>query len=544
MPRKKSSSASAARLLESDVPPILEINYKDPLFAAALHPTRPIFATGTATGYVHCFQYDLENLEESQLIERNKLNEIQKNAFKKGESSAANTSVSQLKKWWPVVEDYDQIPENSFLTCSWKTKRHKGSCRALLFDPLENSAGEHIYSVGTDHALKKANTETGKIVSKVNASSHLGNNDSFTKLAHSTTHPFLLAGTDNGEILVFDSTKLSSELKFKVENVHDDAVNHILPMPAVSAYHYLTLGSTTLSHIDIRKGVLSVSDDQEDELLSMCYPNEFINDNKNDTVLVSHGEGIVTIWKNSKNNYADQLSRIKINKHASIDVIVPTMNQENEDLAASVWCGDSDGFLYRLNYKKGRVVETRVHSSSKGNKGVADEVGILDIDYEYRLLSAGMDTLKLWSNRDYENSGDSSDCSSDSEDTDDSDSDPPIDLNLLQHSVSHSSSSASEEDDSLVSDDDEYNESDISTMQNDTLEDKASLPTSLVRKKRTLPSKRSFSEEDSDVVDEEPQQEQAAQGKIKKKKQEKKLTAKQLKNMQRHEHGIRKFEGL
>ena len=233
----------------------------------------------------------------------------------------------------------------------------------------------------------------------------------------------LLSGTEDGHVLVYDSANLNSnKLKFKVESAHDDSINHILAMPAVSAYHYLTLGSTTLAHIDIRKGIITQSDDQEDELLAMCFPSDEVSQS-NDTVLVSHGEGLITIWKNSKNKLMDQLSRVKVNKSASIDTIISTMNADNEDMANSVWCGDSEGLLHRINYKRGRVVETRLHSVAKGKHGAVDEVGILDIDFDYRLVSAGMDTLKIWSNtQDEEQNDEDVDDDNDDSDGDDSES--------------------------------------------------------------------------------------------------------------------------
>ena len=49
------------------------------------------------------------------------------------------------------------------------------------------------------------------------------------------------------------------------------------------------------------------------------------------------------------------------------------MNADNEDMANSVWCGDSEGLLHRINYKRGRVVETRLHSVAKGKHGAVDE---------------------------------------------------------------------------------------------------------------------------------------------------------------------------
>ena len=324
--------------------PIVQITYTEPLFTFAAHPTEPIIATGLATGHVSCFRYNPEVVTES-------------------------------------------IPDSQVIN-TWKTKRHKGSCRCLLFDPLEGSVGKHLYSVGSDHVIKKADTATGKVRAKVSLTLEPG--DAVSKLAHAAHSPFLLAGTENGHVLVYDSTTMQQ--KFVVKSVHDDSINHILPMSAISEYHYLTLGSTTLSHIDIRKGVITQSDDQEDELLSMAYTSDSMTGNKNDTVLVGHGEGIVTIWKNSKNKFQDQLSRIKVNKGVSIDCIIPTMSFDNEDMRDSVWCGDSDGMIHRVNYKKGKVVERREHGEGK----FMDEVGGLDLDYEYRLISGGMERLVVW----------------------------------------------------------------------------------------------------------------------------------------------------
>mmetsp|Transcript_8320 Transcript_8320/g.10372 ORF Transcript_8320/g.10372 Transcript_8320/m.10372 type:complete len:569 (+) Transcript_8320:35-1741(+) len=565
--KKKSNATNAARLLESSVSPIVEIKYPEPLFTVAAHPTKPILLSGLATGHIYCSSYDADKLEESQSMKREKLSLLEKEAFKTGKIANINKSVSQLKqKWWTVIEDNTEIPDGLHIVNNWKTKRHKGSCRSAIFDPLENSLGENIYSVGTDHIIKKANTETGKVLSKATISDHYSENkDAITKLAHSTSHPFLLSGTENGDVLVYDSNNMTSnQLKFKVSKAHDDSINHILPMPSVSAYHYLTLGSTTLSHIDIRKGIITQSDDQEDELLSMCFASDHVNDNKNDTVLVSHGEGIVTIWKNSKNRLMDQLSRIKVNKDASIDAIIPTMNCDDGEMVDSVWCGDSEGLLHRINYKKGKVVETRVHSSAGGKYGAADEVGILDIDYDYRLISAGMDSLKIWSNQEEVLNSDTDDSDSDI-DSDDSDSDEN----------DRDEISPNEDSDSDVSDDSDNDnindslqekllglaDSDSNDIENDSDEEQVNgeeqkKPLQIVRKKRfNVPeiynktninkkvidinklTKEQSTKEDHDEEAEEP-------NKKKQKLKAKQMSTKQIRNMQKHEHGIRRFDDL
>lgn len=568
--KKKSNSSNAARLLESSTSPILEVKYSEPLFTVAAHPQRPILLTGLATGHIYCSTYDADKLEEKQSTQREQLSLLEKEAFKTGKIASINKSVSQLKqKWWTVIEDNAEITEGMNVVNNWKTKRHKGSCRSAIFDPLESSLGENIYSVGTDHIIKKANTETGKVLSKVTISDHYSDKkDAVTKLAHSTSHPFLLSGTENGDVLVFDSNNMgSNQLKFNVSKAHDDSINHILPMPAVSAYHYLTLGSTTLSHIDIRKGIITQSDDQEDELLSMCFGSEFTNDNKNDTVLVSHGEGIITIWKNSKNKLMDQLSRIKVNKDASIDAIVPTMNCEDDEMAASVWCGDSEGLLHRVNYKKGKVVETRVHSSSVGKYGAADEVGMLDIDYDYRLISAGMDSLRIWSNQEDLNSDhDESDDSSDSDDDDDSDdsadSENNSDINNDNQSSDDEGDSAS---DLSESDNDQDDHSDVESDPNDSnglnvpaesgdeSDKEPEKPLKIIRKKRAIPeisNKTNINRKVIDInkltKDQASKDEEITEEPTKKKQKQKatQMSTKQIRNMQKHEHGIRRFDDL
>ncbi|OBA23914.1 WD repeat-containing protein JIP5 [Metschnikowia bicuspidata var. bicuspidata NRRL YB-4993] len=381
---------------ESHTPPILEIGFSDPLFSVAAHPTRPITISGLGTGHVFCHTYNPEVLENSLAAKRSSF-------LKKEKIDKVQLSLLK-KKWWRTEADHANIVSDESIGVSWKTKRHKGSCRSVMFDILEGSAGENVFTVGSDSVLKKAKTETGKVQSKIDISSHFENNDAITTLAMSTSNPFLTSGTENGNVLVFDSNNLTSgKLKFKLENVQEDAVNKILPMPAVSAYHFLALGSTRLAHIDIRKGVITQSDDQADELLSMCYPTEFVNAHKNDTVIVTHGEGVITLWRNSTNGLSDQISRVKINRNASIDAIISTMNSGDDNLIDSVWCGDSDGYLHRVDYKRGKVMETRLHSSLMSKSGAVDEVSGLDIDYDYRLVSSGMEGLKIWSGQMFDN---------------------------------------------------------------------------------------------------------------------------------------------
>lgn len=524
MARKKAATSSSALEKESFVPPIAEINYVDPLFTVAAHPTKPIMMAGLGTGHLFCHSYDADQLEESLQEEKEKgeLNE-------KDSTKAPVSSIK--KKWWPVMDSL-AISSTGDISTNWSTKRHKGSCRSVIFDILGGSTGDFVYSVGTDHVIKRASTETGKVTAKTLV--QFEDNDAITNMCLSNTHPFLLTGTENGHVMVFDSNELSSKkLKFKLPNVHEDAINKILPMPAVSAYHYLTLGSTTLAHIDIRKGIITQSDDQSDELLSMCFATDSVNANKNDTVLVSHGEGIVTLWRNSNNGLADQISRVKVNKNASIDAIIPTMNEGEEDLKDSVWCGDSEGILHRVNFKKGRVVETRVHSSVMGKLGGMDEVGGLDIDYDYRLISSGMEGLKIWSGqseKDHDSlDGDEADSDSDRDSSDDMDS----------------GSDSFFDDEDLNDDESDKQSQDSEELSNESKDSADKLPISeIVRRKRTdislvaLKPKKRMIDINKLTRSEKPAEDEKDQPKKKKNKKQEKL------KMPVSNNGIAKFDGL
>lgn len=527
MAKKKSGSAALEN--ESHVPPILDINFEEPLFSFAAHPTQPVVLSGLATGHLFCHRYNPEILTEKLQKARNNIKKSQKEGLR----------VSQLSnKWWLVVKRFDEPEDDSGVEIAWKTKRHKGSCRLVLFDVREGQVGELLYSVGTDHIIKKAASETGRVTSKSEISSHFDGKDAITNLTLSQSHPFLLAGSENGHIFVFDADNLGlANLKFKVENVHEDAINKILPMPSVSAYHYLSLGSTTLAHIDIRKGIITQSDDQLDELLNMCYPNAFIDKEKNDVALVAHGEGIVSIWKNSANQFSDQLSRIKVNKNASIDAIVPTMNAGDDELKDCVWCGDSEGLLHRVNYKTGKVRETRVHSAAVGKLGGMDEVNQLDIDFEYRLVSSGMDSLKIWSDELNENP----DFEHDSDNDSDSDSESDSESGSESDSGSESESGSDGPLSDIGSDDsDSETETKVKQPSSEEISDNESAH----EKSESEESRPQVKRKSLNELKQRPKKRILNLNKSSEPVEPQKKTPKKLPKPSTSNHGIRKFEGL
>lgn len=422
-------------LKELTVRPIAQVDFSEPLFLFAAHPSEPILVSALATGHVYCHKYD-SNLLEDALVERSK--------------------DKELKTPWLKFSDRS---DTDGIVTAWKTRRHKLSCRNVIFDVRQNHVGEFVYTAGTDHVIKKAATETGKVVGKYDFSSHL-QEGALSAMALSTEANLLVAGTDDGDVLVFDPNNLGKKVKYTLSSVHEDAVSRILAMPAVSPYHFLTLGSTTMARVDVRKGVISTSEDQGDELVSMCFATDHVTKN-NDKVLVAMGDGLLTAWRHSHNELSDMMGRIKISKDASIDAVIPTMSEANEDLRNSVWCGGSDGWVYRVNHVLGRIMEKREHSYNGGKVGALDEIGCLDIDYDYRLMSAGMESLKIWSNRLADASNPNEELADESEDSNDSESD-----------TNDSDSDTNDSDsDTNSSDDSDENESDGPEMNDSDTDD-------------------------------------------------------------------------
>ncbi|CAI4053918.1 hypothetical protein N7582_005852 [Saccharomyces uvarum] len=383
--------------------PILELtSSKTPIFQSILHPELPIIITGFGTGHIVCHRYNPTKLQSS-LNQRRKLDVAALDKDPKSNSKTKKGTCLWTRLDMDVengtlksveADEEEQKMEQSKdlgVETLWKTKRHKGSVRAICFD----AKGDSIFSIGTDNILKKADAMTGKVIKKVNLSSLFESekkkNDKFTKLCISQTHPFILIGDESGDVHVLNSENLT--LTNTVHSIHfGDSINDIFHFDKKSIYKFISLGQTTLAYFDVRDkdakpntpenedGKIMVSEDQEDEVLCGC----FVDPDVADTLVCGMGEGIATVWKPNKNDLVDQMSRIKISKDESIDCIIPTLQDDN-----CVWCGCSNGNIYKLNAKLGKVVEVRNHNN-------LDEVNFLDLDCEYRVVSGGLENIKIW----------------------------------------------------------------------------------------------------------------------------------------------------
>ncbi|OBA16527.1 uncharacterized protein OGAPODRAFT_99352 [Ogataea polymorpha] len=419
--------------------PLVNLDFgTDPLFSFSAHPSKNALVVGSGTGQVKLLKYDVEKLEN--------------HIFHSADKGCAQIDVRAK-----------ELQGSDCVTIGWRTKRHQGSCRSIIFD----TNGEYVYSAGLDKQIKKAKAETGVVVAK---SEILASN--ITKILTVPNKNFLIVGTEDGDVLCLDSNTLKQT--YQIKKVHEDAVNSISHYVPKSDYQFVTTGSTTLSHIDIRKDQpLHQSEDQEDELLCSAW----LDPTNPNTMLCGMGEGVVTVWRPEMNDFADQISRVRISKEP-VESLISALDSEGDHF----WVGSFDGTVSRVNIRSGKVVEKRAHSET-------DEVSYLDLDHEYRLISAGMDRLTIW------------------RETGDVDS------------------SSDEEDEEEIDETAKNSDSDSSSENSDSNDDRPIVP--LIEIKEKLLAQL----EDSD---EEPPK--------KRKKQMKKETKKQKAHTQ--EHGIRKFDGL
>ena len=93
------------------------------LFAQAIHPSEPIVSAGLASGHVYTYRLPGDN---------------------DAEAIASESGFGNIET-------------------TWKTRRHKGSCRTLGF----GIDGSQLYSAGTDSIVKAADVATGQVTAKI-----------------------------------------------------------------------------------------------------------------------------------------------------------------------------------------------------------------------------------------------------------------------------------------------------------------------------------------------------------------------------------------
>ncbi len=99
------------------------------LFTLAIHDTSPVVALGLASGHVQLHRLP----------------------------SLPSHSTPKSKATTPSTNGHGTIET------VWRTRRHKGSCRTLVF----SHDGDNLFTGGSDGIVKVAATETGRVNGKI-----------------------------------------------------------------------------------------------------------------------------------------------------------------------------------------------------------------------------------------------------------------------------------------------------------------------------------------------------------------------------------------
>lgn len=399
------------------------------IFCTAAHPTTPIIYIGLSNGYLYCYEYDTTKLDRAE----------------------PECTIGE---------------ETQGVTLKWKTRRHKDSIRSIACND------DVVVSVGKDKVVKMAKFDTGMVTAK-------GKVDGDATCMR-IVNDWIVLGNEQSNVEILSLTDLSKVNQ--LNNLHGgDPVNDLLQFQNRSRYRFISMGQTTVSHwngkpIEKKKkkqesenNKVHTSDDQEDEILCGCFID-------NETFCCGMGNGVITIWKPERNDLQDQLTRVKVAKDESVESIISTMQDDG-----CLWCGCSNGKVYKINVKKSKIMETRVQDEM-------DEITYMDLDFEYRLISGGMESIVLWcldeekeNAKDDENDKDEQDeLSSSSEDeqfsdsdisvsSDDNESDSDSDNNSNNNSNNDSDNDSDNDSVSNLEDSDDENEETLTGLSREEL---------------------------------------------------------------------------
>ena len=135
------------------------------LITLATHPTEPLLVIGLASGHVQAYR-----LPDDAEITRTGSPSSHESASKNVKFSKKvdyKPPRSTLKPAVPRRSSLTKLPpppagSHGTIETVWRTRRHKGSCRALTF----GADGKTLFSAGTDGIIKAADAYTGQVVGK------------------------------------------------------------------------------------------------------------------------------------------------------------------------------------------------------------------------------------------------------------------------------------------------------------------------------------------------------------------------------------------
>lgn len=376
---------------------ICTLPLKSDLFAQAVHPSEPLFAVGLSSGHVQAYKLpsDTDALDDSS--QDSSASPPRTANLINGTDSAITPSLRRSSTASVSESGLGSIDK------VWATRRHKGSCRCLTF----SHDGQICYSAGTDGLVKAFTTETGRVVSKIGIPTSIGDGgmDGPTVL-HALSPQALLLGTDSGKLYLQDLRQDGRDIAARASQTWtphgDEHINALVPLPAGEAStsgfpkQWVSVGGTTLTVTDLRKGTVATSEDQEVELTSVVMVQGLKKGGTSvgEKVLVGQGDGVVSLWE--RGVWGDLDERLVVDRGGlSIDSLAEVpfgfgsgKLKMNEKLVAA---GLEDG---RVRFM--RVGRNGVMPDMDAKHDEIDGVVALGFDVEGRMISGGGQTVKVW----------------------------------------------------------------------------------------------------------------------------------------------------
>jgi len=358
------------------------------LFAQAISPTEPLLAIGLSTGHVQAFKLPPDPSTP--------------NSASPGEDDDEST-LQEIARQVSAAES-----GRGLVATAWRTRRHKGSCRTVGF----GSDGSALYSAGSDGIVKAAEAETGRVTSKIGVprGAAAADVDAPCLLRALTPSTFFLA-VDSGALYLYD-VRANGALDARpalTMHPHDDYVSSIAPLPPTAAStsglpkQIVTTGGTTLAVVDIRRGVLAKSEDQEEELLSSCVVQGLSKRGTNvgSKVVIGGASGVLSLWE--RGVWDDLDERIVLDKGPqggeSVDVLAAIPDERD-----IVMPGGGKGIIAGMG--NGMIVLTEIG----GQNGIVDVFrhdeaeGVVGLGFDVagRMITGGGSIVKVWREKDEE----------------------------------------------------------------------------------------------------------------------------------------------
>ena len=147
------------------------------LITLASHPTEPLFVVGLASGHLQAFRLPTTSKADTDTPTKLSNGMSAPPSSRKRAHSAVTFSdqvtstpqKSSTQRPRPRRSNLHRDPSSpnpasgyGMVETIWKTRRHKGSCRAVAFSP----DGRTLFSAGTDGIIKAADSMTGQVVGK------------------------------------------------------------------------------------------------------------------------------------------------------------------------------------------------------------------------------------------------------------------------------------------------------------------------------------------------------------------------------------------